>query len=501
MLVHAANVNTNNGVRRTPRRSRAAGVHRVPEKLLCCLCVDAHLAKEHKGRLVTIRRYAKEIMVPAYEALLVEIKAKEQFIAQTHQEIAQELPKLIAEFVRAREKAKQFLDWSTKIIGMLQRLMDDAKYCCYKELAEGMNRDVAHFKIAVEQGNVTVISEAMNTFARSAQFTNIFSGDTRKQLLISVNNGLEEFNKLKRLDELQQSAYTLCKDYGTILRPSVYQRPIVSGKYVYFTCDRTEDGKRLLRLDTSAIMGKPAAAVVEKLVKIPRDCAIAQIGSKIFISGGYCDSDYYKTYKLFREYADAAKTLSSLAIMKTGRWSHAMLAITNARLAVVGGNAGGSASKNCEEYSFIREDWLDLPDLNAARELPAAVAFGETFLYAIGGTTSSGIERLNIESCETWNFIDIKDFALGDSACATQVSKDEILILSCRAHACNALIFNVNSRKVNKMKASVLEDDYRALCTMPVIGGIAYIPGRRYGHVNFYRLAEKSFGGVETIPK
>lgn len=116
-----------------------------------------------------------------------------------------------------------------------------------------------------------------------------------------------------------------------------------------------------------------------------------QINNLIFFTGGgnpaseSSPEQFYQIIMRITVMPSMEVIADKLANMKVPRANHAMEAIGNKKLYVVGGSNSSGYIDSCEEYDINANSWREIASLNEKKKWLSLCHFKDRFLYAIGG--------------------------------------------------------------------------------------------------------------------
>lgn len=128
------------------------------------------------------------------------------------------------------------------------------------------------------------------------------------------------------------------------------------------------------------------------------------LNGKIYICGG-------KQRKKLFEFDERNNSLVEKSEMHSGRSNHAFVEVMlTGELVAIGGWDGEQSMNQTESFTISNNSWRHLPKLVEERHSLSACTLGNSFIYAIGGSSAinygsslSTIERLNFASSHNFN--------------------------------------------------------------------------------------------------
>ena len=130
----------------------------------------------------------------------------------------------------------------------------------------------------------------------------------------------------------------------------------------------------------------------------------SSLNGKIYICGG-------KQRKKLFEFDERSNALIEKSEMHSGRSNHAFVEVTlTGELIAIGGWDGEQSMNQTEAFTIGNNSWRHLPRLVEERHSLSACRLGNSFVYAIGGSSAinygsslSTIERLNFAASHNFN--------------------------------------------------------------------------------------------------
>jgi len=382
------------------------------KSLLCCQCLDTHDFSSHNGKTVSIKKYAKDNIVPAYKNILDDLEKRKDGINKSANELTNSLPKIITGLGKLKLELESFVQSLSKSIDDLKGFAENPKNT-YEEVTKAITAEILRIDKAITDGNTKIIKEAMEAIDKRNPI--LLAGDSEVQLIDGITKAMFKLTQNEEFKGLQQSVNDLVGICKTVLKGFSGYKNEVKSKYVYFVTDPVKSCAKLCRFDT-------VSRKIIALVKVPQHCSICQVENRIFIAGGnYSNS--------FLEFDENSQSLITRSSMKYNNNYCGLCAIDSNKLIAVGGcNSNGPCYANCEEYTISNNEWKTLPSLNNGRRGSGLIVVNNNILYAVGGEADN-IEKLDLQKKTAWEIVQfsIKEINLSSYPKLIMISNNEAL--------------------------------------------------------------------------
>jgi len=177
-------------------------------KLLCVECADDHDFISHKGKSISLKKFAKEIMIPAYETQLAEFDSKKSEMYKAVTNIFSILPTIVEKLNDATKKLDLFSSIMKKFVNELQPLSDSRAQISVENKREEIINKIKEIKDALSNGNLKPVIRAKTEFA-----SNFIRGigDSEIKLIEDIKSGLEQAKEMGILQKLEGAIGELVK--------------------------------------------------------------------------------------------------------------------------------------------------------------------------------------------------------------------------------------------------------------------------------------------------
>lgn len=235
-----------------------------------------------------------------------------------------------------------------------------------------------------------------------------------------------------------------------------------------------------------------------------------QIGNVIYITGGGVEAAKGSPELFFQTTMKVTITPSKdieadkLANMNTARAYHSMTSLKGKFLYAIGGTNSTGDIASCEEYSIDANKWREIAPLNEKKKFVSVCGYNSQILYAFGGSTgkppkvSDKIESLDISAAgaKAWELIKLTAggelwkpaFFLGSYA----LSESCILVFGGVTNdnpTDNSFFFNPKTKKLEKHGNLLKPDTFYRTKPGSRTGNLSIV-GSTEGDLHIFKLAE-----------
>ncbi len=379
------------------------------KKYLCVSCTGPHFKDGCKGGVVDLPFYAMEDLLKQFPKALEKLEADKQKIEDSAREFTSALPEIGKKIRTIKGQAEKLAADLDKILVALEGYGPDSAGTAYIVMKEELEHQIKELPSAVKTENIDQIMKAISSTQKSMADSEL---QLSKAALASVNKVLLGTNEFDTMSDCLQRLAATC--HSVLTRKFGVE---VMNRFVYGVCNPMADCKKLCRYDI-------VTRKITPRVDVPQNCAVLQMGKRIFISGGF-----NPLANTLQEFTEETQSLVIKKQMNYAKYCHTVVAISETQFMTIGGSNSSNLSY-CEEYSIPDNTWKLIPPLNQARYGAAATLSG-AYLYVIGGNGGGNvIERIDMKEKKVWDKVALSGAAevpLRDYSAAFSISTDEIM--------------------------------------------------------------------------